>query len=77
MTLQDDFTAAIEQVAAGKREQAAHALAAKEAQQAKAETVTKWFRSQFELLDADGQPAEPLPSTDPDPNDIFNVLPNF
>ncbi|TLM75967.1 hypothetical protein [Pseudarthrobacter sp. NamB4] len=77
MTLQDDFAAAIEQLAAGKREQAAAALAAKDAEQAKTDSAADFLRGQFELLDADGQPAEPLPATEPDPNDIFNILPNF
>lgn len=73
MTLQDDFTAAIEQIAAGKREQATAALATQAATQAKADTGAAWFRKRFELLDADGQPAEPLPTTDPAEND-FNTF---
>lgn len=73
MTINDDFMAAIEQVAAGKREQAAAALATKAAEQAKADTGAEWFRKRLELLDADGQPAEPLPTTDPAEND-FNTF---
>lgn len=77
MTLQDDFTAAIEQVAADKRQQHAEALAAQARHQEQATAGAEFFRQQFELLDADYQPAEKLPAPDTDPTDIFNILPNF
>lgn len=77
MTLQDNFTAAIEHIANHKREQATAALAAKQTEHDKTDTAAEWLRGQFELLDADGQPAEPLPTTDADPADIFNILPNL
>lgn len=77
MTLQDDFNAALEQVAAGKRQQQAEAQASHTKQQAQADSGAEWFRRQFELLDADGQPAKPLPTTDTHPDDIFNIFPRF
>ena len=80
MTLQDDFAAAIEQVAAGKRQQIAAAQAELQRQVEQRDAGAQWFREQFELLDADHEPPEPAqqqaaPSADP--TDVFNILPNF
>lgn len=74
MTLQDDFTAALEQVAAAKQRQINAALAVKAQHQERAQAGGEWFRAQFELLDADYQPAEPLPATDPEATDFNNFF---
>ncbi len=77
MTLQDDFAAAIEQVAAGKRQQQAAAQAELQRHQEQKDAGAQWFREQFEQLDADHEPAEPLPTAETDPTDVFNHFPNF
>ncbi len=77
MTLQDDFAAAIEQVAAGKRQQQAAAQAELQRHQEQKDVGAQWFREQFEQLDTELEPAEQQAAPATDPADIFNILPNF
>jgi len=75
MSIQDDFNAALEQIAEGKRHEQARIQAEADHRQELNAKGSEVLRRQFELLDADGEPAEPLPATDAD--DIFNMIPRF
>jgi hypothetical protein len=78
MSIQDDFTAALEQIAEGKRHQQAKVQAEADRRQEINTKGADMLRRQFEQLDADGQPSPDLPSTPADdPDNIFNLLPRF
>lgn len=77
MTLADDFHAAAEQRAEQIRAARAAKLEAAQRKQERATQGADFLRAQFDLLAADGTPEPPLPSSKPDDDDIFNILPRF
>ncbi|WP_299165901.1 hypothetical protein [uncultured Arthrobacter sp.] len=75
--IQSAFIAAGEQRAAEIR--AARARKHETAEQKEARTAKggDFLQKQFDLLDAEGTPEPPLPTSTPDADDVFNHFPRF
>lgn len=75
--IQSAFAAAGEQRAAEIRAARAAKLAQAEHKQARTDKGADFLAKQFDLLDAEGTPEPPLPTSTPDDDDVFNHFPRF
>lgn len=76
--IQQDFKAALEQVADGKRTEQARIEAEQDRKNRLADSGAEWLQKQIDQLDQEQTP-EPPAEEDPasDPADIFNHFPKF